>query len=283
MRRPTLFLMVGLPAAGKTTAARRLEVDHDALRLTKDEWMKALYGEQNPPSASDVIEGRLIEIRPKDGEAADVVRALDEGAREVARVMDVKVGELGRGLRRAPRGRTSALGNLLCDLMREHAAADVAFTNKTGIRADLEPGDVRLRHLHQVSPFGNTVVSLVLDGADLLELIEGTLQPRATFEASGLVVRYDSHAPRGRHVGEVVVAGKPLDPTRAYRVATNSFLADGGDNNPVFTRGRDRRDDGTTLLELTRRHFAGRLVAGGPEDARFVDESGAGPADDERH
>jgi predicted kinase len=36
MRRPTLFLMVGLPATGKTTAARRLEDDHDALRLTKD-------------------------------------------------------------------------------------------------------------------------------------------------------------------------------------------------------------------------------------------------------
>ena len=59
---PTLLLMVGLPATGKTTAARRLEVDHHALRLTKDEWMKALYGEQNPSSASDVIEGRLVEI-----------------------------------------------------------------------------------------------------------------------------------------------------------------------------------------------------------------------------
>ena len=62
MTRPTLFLMVGLPATGKTTAARRIEADHRALRLTKDEWMKALYGEQNPPWASDVIEGRLIEI-----------------------------------------------------------------------------------------------------------------------------------------------------------------------------------------------------------------------------
>lgn len=62
MRQPTLFLMVGLPATGKTTTARRLEVGRHALRLTKDEWIKALYGEQNPSSASDVVEGRLIEI-----------------------------------------------------------------------------------------------------------------------------------------------------------------------------------------------------------------------------
>ena len=62
MRRPTLFLTVGLPCTGKTTAARRIEVEHKALRLTKDEWVKALYGNENPTSASDVIEGRLVEI-----------------------------------------------------------------------------------------------------------------------------------------------------------------------------------------------------------------------------
>jgi predicted kinase len=61
-RRPTLFLTVGLPATGKTSAARRIELEHNALRLTKDEWMKALYMHENPPAASDVIEGRLIEI-----------------------------------------------------------------------------------------------------------------------------------------------------------------------------------------------------------------------------
>jgi predicted kinase len=62
MRRPTLFLTVGLPGTGKTSAARRIEVEQQALRLTKDEWVKALYRHENPPSAQDVIEGRLIQI-----------------------------------------------------------------------------------------------------------------------------------------------------------------------------------------------------------------------------
>jgi predicted kinase len=62
MRRPTLFLTVGLPCTGKTTAATRIEVEQQALRLTKDEWVKALYGDENPASATDVIEGRLLEL-----------------------------------------------------------------------------------------------------------------------------------------------------------------------------------------------------------------------------
>jgi predicted kinase len=62
MTRPTRFLTVGLPGTGKTTEARRIEVERNAFRLTKDEWMKALYGLTNPSAASDVIEGRLVEV-----------------------------------------------------------------------------------------------------------------------------------------------------------------------------------------------------------------------------
>lgn len=53
---------MGLPCTGKTTAARRLEVEQEALRLTKDEWVKALFGPENPESAQDVVEGLLIQV-----------------------------------------------------------------------------------------------------------------------------------------------------------------------------------------------------------------------------
>ena len=52
MLTPTLFLTVGLPGCGQTTAAQQFEVEHAALRLTKDEWMKALYGADNPSSVT---------------------------------------------------------------------------------------------------------------------------------------------------------------------------------------------------------------------------------------
>jgi predicted kinase len=57
----TLYLLVGLPGAGKTTKARQLEVDAPALRFTPDDWMKSLFG-RNIPAERDLLEGRLIWI-----------------------------------------------------------------------------------------------------------------------------------------------------------------------------------------------------------------------------
>ena len=48
-------------APGATVAAHG-DRGPKALRLTKDEWVKALYGHENPPSAQDVIEGQLIQM-----------------------------------------------------------------------------------------------------------------------------------------------------------------------------------------------------------------------------
>jgi predicted kinase len=39
----TLFLTCGLQGSGKTTLAKRLEVEHSALRLTADEWLHELH------------------------------------------------------------------------------------------------------------------------------------------------------------------------------------------------------------------------------------------------
>ena len=55
-----LFLIVGLPGAGKTTRAAELAAEHRALRLTPDEWMIPLFGQEQPEGKRNVLEGRLI-------------------------------------------------------------------------------------------------------------------------------------------------------------------------------------------------------------------------------
>ena len=58
----TLFLIVGLPGAGKTTHAKHLAAEHAALRLTPDEWMTSLFGDPQPAGKRDLLEGHLVSL-----------------------------------------------------------------------------------------------------------------------------------------------------------------------------------------------------------------------------
>ena len=66
----TIYLIVGLPGAGKTTRAKELEVSEPALRLTPDEWQMAVFCGDTPTrwrskeraEQRDRIEGKLVEV-----------------------------------------------------------------------------------------------------------------------------------------------------------------------------------------------------------------------------
>jgi predicted kinase len=65
--KPTLFLMVGLPAAGKTTRARELAVERGALLLTPDDWALTLFGpddrhQERPNGKRWLLEGLLVNL-----------------------------------------------------------------------------------------------------------------------------------------------------------------------------------------------------------------------------
>lgn len=59
---PVVYLIVGLPGAGKTTHAKELEISAPALRLTPDEWQIMLFGDENPPDKRDLVEGKLVQL-----------------------------------------------------------------------------------------------------------------------------------------------------------------------------------------------------------------------------
>lgn len=48
--RATLYMLVGLPGAGKTTRAKEIEAACAAIRLSPDEWYLALYGDDLDPA-----------------------------------------------------------------------------------------------------------------------------------------------------------------------------------------------------------------------------------------
>ncbi|MEY8739167.1 bifunctional UDP-sugar hydrolase/5'-nucleotidase [Bacillales bacterium AN1005] len=140
------------------------------------------------------------------------------------------------------------LGNLIADAMREADfgddadAADFAFMNPGGIRADLPQGDVTFADLAKIQPFGNTLVKLELTGAQVKTLLEqqwgtnadGTPNTK-TLQIAGLKYTADFNKPVAERVtGLSLENGTPIDPAKTYTAVVNNFMAAGGDNYKVL-------------------------------------------------
>lgn len=125
--------------------------------------------------------------------------------------------------------RSTPGGNFVAALIRREGQAELGITNKGGIRAAFEAGPITRRQIFQILPFDNTVRVFELSGAQLRAVLAAALQRgRVPLEIDG--GRYSFRVRAGRReLSQVWVAGEPLQVERRYRVATNSFLAAGGD------------------------------------------------------
>ena len=145
----------------------------------------------------------------------------------------------------------SPLGNLIADAQRADESVagqgevDVAFMNPGGIRNDLAigpGGEVTYKAAFDVQPFNNYVVSMDLTGEQIDALLEEQFDNPAPGSnrilqvSEGFSYAWDPSAPTGSKVdiADISIGGAPIDPAATYRVAANSFLADGGDNFSVF-------------------------------------------------
>lgn len=132
------------------------------------------------------------------------------------------------------------LGDFVTDTIRGLTGADVALYNGGSIRAPIAPGDVTAGMVYESFPFENYVVTNVLTGEQLIEVLEGGLAglPGAAggyLQVSGITVTYDSSQPAGSRIVSVIMAdGSQMDPDETYLVASNDYVMAGGDNYPIL-------------------------------------------------
>ena len=144
----------------------------------------------------------------------------------------------------------SPLGDLITDAVRDRARVDVAFQNPYGIRSDLLEGDITRRDIFKILPFDDTIITMKLSGQNIRGLLEQSLTLRKGLrQISGLRVTYTMDRPEGERVLEIKVDGDPLEDEAGYTIATNGFLADGGDFFQSFKAGTNRRDTGILLRQ----------------------------------
>lgn len=135
------------------------------------------------------------------------------------------------------RTREAAIGNLFADAMRASAKTDIGLINGGNIRGGrVYPANsaITRRNVLEELPFNNRVVTVEITGKDLRRAIENGLRslPDAAGrfpQVSGMTIEADSSRPAGERVRSIKVGGQPLDEAKTYTVATNDFLARGGD------------------------------------------------------
>jgi 5'-nucleotidase / UDP-sugar diphosphatase len=202
----------------------KLEIDkatHKILDYNKEHELKPVF------SGTD---------NPRDEKVAQMVGKYNEMIEtEFSKV----VGETTVDLTRDPVAESN-IGDLLCDAMREATGADIVLQHGGGIRADLLRGKIRLNEVYTVLPFDNFLVLMNLSGDQILRLLEqsGSLKGKI-LQVAGMTVVFDLTKPAGARIVKASVGGAALDAARDYRVATNDFLAAGGDGFTGFTEGRD--------------------------------------------
>ena len=142
--------------------------------------------------------------------------------------------------------------------------------NPGGLRSDLKyaqsagegDGVVTFGEAFTFQPFGNTLFTFKMTGAEIVSVLEEQCQPIGlsrpflhlgvsngfTYDLSKTIVAGNCTAVS---VTNVKLNGVPLDPAALYSVTVNNFLADGGDNFTTFgTITTPRLDGGNDLLAL---------------------------------
>ena len=179
---------------------------------------------------------------------------------------------------KAPGNRTEEtnLGDLICDALvwgakKNGETVDAALTNGGGIRATVKTGDITKKDVNTVLPFGNTVAVDYVTGAVLLEALEAstyctptaiggfpqvagiefTVDTTKAFDEGDLYEGSTYHKPNSiKRVTIQTVGGKEFDEKATYAIATNDFLAAGGDTYYAFSAATANYDLGLPMDEV---------------------------------
>ena len=174
------------------------------------------------PEVSAYIESVNEAIEARFGEVVATIPENLDGEREHVRT-----------------GKTN-LSEIVCDAITAETGADFTIVNGGGIRASLSAGDVTLGEVNAVLPFTNIVTVCEITGDEVYQALEHGYsmlpETNGAFSQTDLEVVFSADNPVGERIEEVRLNGEPIDRNATYTVATNDFMAAGGDGYTMFGR-----------------------------------------------
>lgn len=199
------------------------------------------------------------EAFPPDPEIAAMLQPYVDEANESLKDVVMTATETFEFGNRLSRYQETSLGNLTCDAIVHYlgttgVTVDFALMNGGGIRAELPKGDVTKEDIMTMLPFENYVYVIGMKGSDLIEFFDfvATIpQGAGAFAQVSKEVRYTiTYDDGGGKISDLTIGGQPIDPNRVYRMATNDYLAGGGDGYTVLTRNNDSFNTSMLLSDV---------------------------------
>ena len=161
------------------------------------------------------------------------------------------------------------MGNLLADAILDRTAsqgATIAFQNGGGIRASIDEGEITMGEVLTVLPFSNTLATVSISGADVIEALENGVSDIENgagrfAQVAGVKYSYTLANPPGERISDVLVRGDgdswvPIDEEATYIVVTNNFVRGGGDGYETFANGDNPYDFGPPLEQVVADYIA---------------------------
>lgn len=238
----------------------------DTLKLTVSKKHKQVTGSEGGLISLTTIASDGTTV-PRFEAVPEVTKIVEAASAEAEVVGAQKIGNISASILRggtngSDRGVESSLGNLVADVHLWATSNDdfggspaqIAFMNPGGLRADMlfgTDGTVTYKDAASVQPFGNTLFTMDLTGAQIKSVLEEQWQPEGSSRpklhlgiSEGFSYTYDPNAARGSHILSMHYQGEPIADDAVFRIVTNSFLASGGDNFFTFAKGANVADSG---------------------------------------
>jgi len=224
------------------------------------------------------IEGKQIPITEKGGQTPEIENFIKPYRDHINKDLDSVLAYCPETLDKSTGKWQTTIGCLMADVCvqrgnlvfkkRENKTIDLCLLNHGGIRAILPKGNVTTRTAFEIMPFENNLVVIALKGQQIEDIAAYIIKEKKPQPLSGMTFTIAKNST----AKNIQVQGKPLDLNKIYYVATNDYLANGGDSMTFFAKGVQKFDLNYKLRDVLIDYFKEVDTVPAPRDIRITEE-----------
>lgn len=224
------------------------------------------------------IEGKQLPVTEKDSQTPEIENFIKPYRDHINKDLDNVLAYCPETLDKSTGKWQTSIGNLMADIClqkgnqvfksREKKDLDLCFLNHGGIRAILPEGNVTTRTAFEIMPFENNLVVLALNGNQILEMTAYIIKEKKPHPLAGMTFTIS----KDNTAKNIQIQGKLLDTNKTYYVATNDYLANGGDSMNFFLKASQKYDLNYKLRNVLIDYFKEVDTIPVPKDIRITEE-----------